>query len=84
MCLIPDTVRHVRHFQTCQTLPDSQTNFHVADAFPFCFITNTLPIGNLVIALTVLTPHAARLHSSCVSNPTFPYIASSIPLSINT
>jgi len=34
VCLIPDTVRHVRHFQTCQTLPDSQTNCHVADVFP--------------------------------------------------
>ena len=52
--------------------------------FPSRSITNTILIGNPVIALTTLTQHAARLHSLFVSNPDFPYIASSILLSINT
>jgi len=52
--------------------------------FPSRFITNTLPIGNLVIALTILTQCTARLHLSFISNPDFPYIASSVLLSINT
>ena len=62
--------------------------------FPFSFpvtirsrsrsITNTMSIGNPVIALTVLTQRAARLRLSLVGNPDFPYIASSILLSIKT
>jgi len=46
--------------------------------FPSHSITNTILIGNPVIALTALTQHAAQLRSSFVSNPDSPYIASSV------
>ena len=48
MCLIPDTVRQVRHSQTHQTLPDSQTNCQVADD-TFCNIQTLLTNGIALI-----------------------------------